>query len=273
MSNGDTVEIDSRPSDAIALAVRVSAPIFVAEEVMEQAGMMPEEEMSLTEEGAQPEIGDDRVPRTWAPSRILSKVWIWTACSATDPQLHATVCNRQDGEAAPGQLRRFCRWKSAASLWKMKYPIKSIPANLEAERAVLGSLLIDPDAIIKVANFLRAEDFFRERHGWLFDVMMTLHERREPLDFVTVVDELERRGQLEEIGGPAYITDLIGGTPTSINVDFYARIVERTALLRRLISRGRADCRTGLRREPGGGRGHRPRRDVDLWGERSAHPP
>ncbi len=115
-------------------------------------------------------------------------------------------------------------------------PLKSIPANLEAERAVLGSLLIDPDAIIKVANFLRVEDFFRERHGWLFDVMMTLHERREPLDFVTVVDELERRGQLEEIGGPAYITDLIGGTPTSINVDFYARIVERTALLRRLIS-------------------------------------
>lgn len=115
-------------------------------------------------------------------------------------------------------------------------PVKSIPANLEAERAVLGSLLIDPDAIIKVANFLRVEDFFRERHGWLYDVMLTLHERREPLDFVTVVDELERRGQLEEIGGPAYITDLIGGTPTSINVDFYARIVERTALLRRLIS-------------------------------------
>lgn len=114
-------------------------------------------------------------------------------------------------------------------------PVKSIPANLEAERAVLGSLLIDPDAIIKVANFLRVEDFFRERHGWLYDVMLTLHERREPLDFVTVVDELERRDQLEEIGGPAYITDLIGGTPTSINVDFYARIVERTALLRRLI--------------------------------------
>ena len=115
-------------------------------------------------------------------------------------------------------------------------PVKSIPSNLEAERAVLGSLLIDPDAIIKVATFLRVEDFYRERHGWLYDVMLTLHERREPLDFVTVVDELERRQQLEEIGGPAYITDLIGGTPTSINVDFYARIVERTALLRRLIS-------------------------------------
>ena len=115
-------------------------------------------------------------------------------------------------------------------------PIKSIPANMEAEQAVLGSLLIDPDAIIKVANFLRPEDFFRERHSWIYDAMLALNERREPLDFVTLVDELERREKLEEVGGPAYITELSGNTPTSIYVDHYARIVERTALLRRLIS-------------------------------------
>lgn len=115
-------------------------------------------------------------------------------------------------------------------------PAKGIPANLEAERAVLGSLLIDPDAIIKVASFLRAEDFYRERHAWLYEAMMALHDRREPLDFVTVVDELERRGHLQEVGGPAYITDLISGTPSAMYVDHYARIVERTALLRRLIA-------------------------------------
>lgn len=115
-------------------------------------------------------------------------------------------------------------------------PVKGIPANLEAERAVLGSLLIDPDAIIKIASFLRAEDFYRERHAWLYEAMMALHDRREPLDFVTVVDELERRGHLQEVGGPAYITDLISGTPSAMYVDHYARIVERTALLRRLIS-------------------------------------
>jgi replicative DNA helicase len=115
-------------------------------------------------------------------------------------------------------------------------PVKGIPANLEAERAVLGSLLIDPDAIIKIASFLRAEDFYRERHAWLYEAMMALHDRREPLDFVTVVDELERRGHLHEVGGPAYITDLISGTPSAMYVDHYARIVERTALLRRLIS-------------------------------------
>jgi len=114
--------------------------------------------------------------------------------------------------------------------------IKAIPANIEAERAVLGSLLIDPDAIVKVASFLRAEDFFRERHTWLYAAMISLNERQEPLDYVTLVDELERRDQLDDVGGPAYITDLANSTPSAMAVDHYARIVERTAVLRRLIS-------------------------------------
>lgn len=114
-------------------------------------------------------------------------------------------------------------------------PIKSIPSNMEAERAVLGALLIDPDAVTKIASFVRAEDFYRERHAWIFSALIALHERREPADFVTLVDELERQEQLEAIGGPAYITELINSTPTAIYVDFYARIVERTAILRRLI--------------------------------------
>ncbi len=114
-------------------------------------------------------------------------------------------------------------------------PAKSIPANIEAERAVLGSLLIDPDAIVKVANFLRAEDFYRQRHGALYTAMLALNERREPLDFVTLQDELERQEELTNVGGPAYIADLISTTPTAFYVDHYARIVERTAVLRRLI--------------------------------------
>ena len=118
----------------------------------------------------------------------------------------------------------------------LEIPAKSIPAHLDAERAVLGSLMIDPDALIKVANFLRAEDFFRERHQWIYEAMSALNEKREPLDFVTIVDELERRGQLAEIGGPAYLTDLISSTPTAMYIDSYARIVERAAVLRRLIS-------------------------------------
>lgn len=113
--------------------------------------------------------------------------------------------------------------------------IKTTPANVEAEQAVLGSLLIDPDAIVKVSTTLRDVDFYREPHQWIFRALLALHERREPADFVTLVDELERNDQLEEIGGPAYITQLINSTPTAIYVDHYARIVERTATLRRLI--------------------------------------
>jgi len=127
-------------------------------------------------------------------------------------------------------------YNGATNSFVEELPAKSIPANVDAERAVLGAIMIDPDAIIKIANFLRAEDFFRERHKWLYETMMALNERREPLDFVTLVDELERREQLEEVGGPAYINELIGSTPTAMYVDHYARIVERTALLRRLIS-------------------------------------
>ncbi len=115
-------------------------------------------------------------------------------------------------------------------------PAKTIPSNYEAERAVLGALLIDPDAIIKVANFLRAEDFYRTRHGQIYEAISALNERREPVDFVTLVDELERNNRLDEVGGPAYITDLIAGSATAVYVDHYARIVERTAVLRRLIS-------------------------------------
>ncbi len=114
-------------------------------------------------------------------------------------------------------------------------PLKTIPANIDAERAVLGALLIDPDAVVKIANFVRAEDFYRERHAWIYSALIALHERREPADFVTLVDELERQERLEAIGGPAYITELINSTPTAIYVDYYARIVERTAILRRLI--------------------------------------
>ncbi|MEZ4555500.1 MAG: replicative DNA helicase [Caldilineaceae bacterium] len=118
----------------------------------------------------------------------------------------------------------------------LETPVKTIPANIEAERAVLGSLLLDADAMIKIANFLRPEDFYRDRHRLLFQAMQTLFERREPLDFVTLVDELERQEQLEEVGGPAYLSELINSTPSAIYVDHYARIVERTAVLRRLIS-------------------------------------
>ncbi len=114
-------------------------------------------------------------------------------------------------------------------------PDRLQPHNVEAEEAVLGALLIDTDAIIRIATFLQPADFYVERHSWIFEAIRDLHERREPADLVTLTDELERRAQLVEIGGPAYLTSLMNATPTSIHVEFYARIVERTAVLRRLI--------------------------------------
>ncbi|MCB0214425.1 MAG: replicative DNA helicase, partial [Anaerolineae bacterium] len=114
-------------------------------------------------------------------------------------------------------------------------PDKLQPHNIEAEEAILGSLLIDPDAILRISTFLSPGDFYVQRHGWVYESILDLHERRQPADLVTLSDELERRNQLADVGGSAYLTGLINATPTSIHVEYYARIVERTAVLRRLI--------------------------------------
>ncbi len=110
------------------------------------------------------------------------------------------------------------------------------PQNIEAEQSVLGSLLIDPDAIIKVASFLQPEDFYRETHQLVYRAILALHERRMPADLITLVDELGRQGQLELVGGASYLTSMINMVPTSIHVEHYGRIVERAGLMRRLIT-------------------------------------
>jgi len=118
----------------------------------------------------------------------------------------------------------------------MTVPEKTVPHNVEAEEAVLGSLLIDPEALFRVAPFLKPEDFYVRKNGWIYEAILSLHERREPIDFVTLCTELEARGQLEEVGGAAYITDLINAVPSAIHVEAYGRLVEQTAVRRRLIS-------------------------------------
>lgn len=109
------------------------------------------------------------------------------------------------------------------------------PQNIEAEQSVLGSLLIDPDAIIKVNSFLSAQDFYREVHQVIYKAILALHDRRSPADLVTVQDELMRNNQLEMVGGPSYLMSLVNMVPTSVNVEYYAHIVERTRIMRRLI--------------------------------------
>ena len=110
------------------------------------------------------------------------------------------------------------------------------PQSLEAEQSVLGALLIDRDAIVEVADFLRAEDFYRPANGSIFAAVLDLYERREPIDIVTVSETLERAGQLETIGGRTYLSSLANQTPTAVHAVPYGRIVERKAVLRNLIS-------------------------------------
>jgi replicative DNA helicase len=118
----------------------------------------------------------------------------------------------------------------------MAAPDKLVPHNTEAEDAVLGSLLIDPEALFRVSPFLTPDDFYIQKNGWIYETILRLHERREPIDFVTVCDELERQGRLEEIGGAARVTHLINAVPSAIHVEAYGRIVEQNAIRRRLIS-------------------------------------
>ncbi len=109
------------------------------------------------------------------------------------------------------------------------------PQSIEAEQSTLGALLIDRDAIIEVADFLRAEDFYRPANGSIFAAALDLYERREPIDIVTVSETLERQGSLESIGGRTYLSSLANQTPTAVHAVPYARIVERKAILRNLI--------------------------------------
>jgi replicative DNA helicase len=109
------------------------------------------------------------------------------------------------------------------------------PHSLEAEEAVLGSLLIDPDAVFDVATFLRPEAFYSAQNQTIYDAILTLTDRREPLDLITLTEELRRREQLEKVGGEATIISLINAVPTAINAVSYGRVVEAASLRRKLI--------------------------------------
>ncbi|HCQ98644.1 MAG TPA: replicative DNA helicase [Acidobacteria bacterium] len=114
-------------------------------------------------------------------------------------------------------------------------PERSLPHNLEAERSVLGAILIHNDTFNQAAEVLDSDDFYREAHRRVFDKMVDLNERAEAIDLVTLKDELGRSGDLERVGGPAYIAGLVDGVPRSTHVEYYARIVKEKSTLRKLI--------------------------------------
>jgi replicative DNA helicase len=112
---------------------------------------------------------------------------------------------------------------------------RTLPHNLEAERSVLGAILVHNDAFNLAAQVIDAGDFYRDAHRRIFDKMVALNERGQAIDFVTLKEELARGGELDEVGGPAYVASLADGVPRATNVEYYARIVKEKSTLRQLI--------------------------------------
>ena len=112
---------------------------------------------------------------------------------------------------------------------------RTLPHSLDAEKSVLGAILIHNEAFNHAAELIDARDFFRDAHRRIFNSMVALSERNDPIDFVTLREELSRTGQLDEVGGPAYIASLADGVPRSANVEYYSRIVKEKSTLRSLI--------------------------------------
>ena len=114
-------------------------------------------------------------------------------------------------------------------------PDRTLPHNLEAERSVLGAILIHNDAFNQAAEVLNPRDFYRDAHRRIFEKMIQLSERGNAIDFITLKEELSKSGELDEVGGPAYVASLVDGLPHATNVEHYARIVREKSTLRNLI--------------------------------------
>jgi replicative DNA helicase len=112
------------------------------------------------------------------------------------------------------------------------------PHNLDAEQAVLGAVLIDQDALIKIADSLTPDDFYSDKHGIVYETMQEIYSKREPIDALSLSNRLDERKMLETIGGRAFLASLTASVPTTSNIVHYAKIVRQKATLRRLIKSG-----------------------------------
>lgn len=123
----------------------------------------------------------------------------------------------------------------------VKSPVDTLrmpPHSIDAEESVLGSLMLDKDAVTRIADFLKAEDFYRDTHATIYDCMVELYENREPIDVLSVSNRLEEQSKLDSIGGAASLAALLNAVPSAANVVHYAKLVQKKATLRRLIAAG-----------------------------------
>ncbi|MBT5808333.1 replicative DNA helicase [Candidatus Uhrbacteria bacterium] len=123
------------------------------------------------------------------------------------------------------------------------------PQNLEAEQSLLGSLLIDKEALIRVADSVHPDDFYRESHGKIYDTMLELFERHEPIDILSLGNRLEEKNWLKIAGGRAYLVELSNAVPSSAHVAHYGEIVQKKATLRRLLDAAARITRMGFDEE------------------------
>lgn len=114
--------------------------------------------------------------------------------------------------------------------------LKVPPQNIDAERSVLGALMLDKDAIIKVANLIRIGDFYKDDHNAIYEAMVELYEQREPIDVLSLSNRLEEKKLLDKVGGSSYLTDLVNSVPSSSNIVHYAKVVQKKSTLRKLIT-------------------------------------
>jgi replicative DNA helicase len=112
----------------------------------------------------------------------------------------------------------------------------TVPHSREAEEAVVGAVLINPEVYYDVAQFLAADDFYIHRNQWIWEAFVRLHEQRVPIDLLTISEELEKVNLLSDVGGSAYITSLINQVPSSLNAESYGRIVEGHSIRRKMIT-------------------------------------
>lgn len=114
--------------------------------------------------------------------------------------------------------------------------LKVPPHNIEAEQSVLGSLMLDKDAIIKIADLVRVGDFYKDDHNVIYETMLALYEEREPIDVLSLSGKLEDNKKLKQVGGSSYLASLVNAVPSASNIAHYAKVVQRKATLRRLIA-------------------------------------
>jgi replicative DNA helicase len=119
---------------------------------------------------------------------------------------------------------------------KNKSILRTPPNNPEAEQSVLGSLMLDKDAITKMADFVKVGDFYKDNHNTIYETILELYEEREPIDVLSMSNKLDEKGKLKEIGGSSYLASLVNVVPSASHVVHYAKVVQKKSMLRRLIS-------------------------------------